>query len=71
MFLQYPKLASAQANRHYVISSMVEALGAIADLADGENTANIHFLATDKEQSMLHQHFDEFEVHYYAMQCTV
>ena len=63
-FLQHPKLASAQANRNFVVSSMTEALGAIADLTDGLEPAAIPFLLAVEggSSSKLYQHFDEFEV---------
>ena len=64
-FLQYPHMASAQANRNYIISSMVESLGAIAELVDGKDPTTIPFLLTVEDGSCrLFQHFNEFEVNW-------
>ena len=60
--LQFPSLASAEANKNYVVSRMVEALKAIAELADGENPANIHFLPVGEKKQRLEQCFEELEV---------
>ena len=57
-------MASAQANRDFVVSSMTEALGAIADLTDGLEPAAIPFLSVveGSSSSKLYQRFDEFDV---------
>lgn len=66
-FLHFPKMASAQANRDYIISGMMEALVTIAELADGKDPANTpFFLAVGEGPSGVYQYFDDFEVSIYV-----
>lgn len=59
-------MASARANRDYIITNMVESLSAIAELADGKDPSTIPFLLTVEEGSCrLFQHFTEFEVNWF------
>jgi catenin alpha len=60
-FLNYPHMASAKANRDYVVSSMNEALVVIAELTDGRDASSTTFLRAVEERPGLYQHFDELE----------
>ncbi|CAI8041298.1 Catenin alpha [Geodia barretti] len=60
-FLNYPHMASAKANRDYVVSSMTEALVVIAELTDGRDASSTTFLTAVEERPGLYQYFDELE----------
>lgn len=63
-FLHYPMMESAQGNRDYIISSMIEALETITDLTEGKEPSSTSFFQAVEEgtNSSLYQYFDEFEV---------
>ena len=61
-FLNFPHMASAKANRDFVVGSMSEALAAIAELTEGKALSVTAFLEAAEERPGLYQHFDEFEV---------
>ena len=54
-------MASAKANRDYVVSSMTEALVVIAELTDDRDASSTTFLTAVEERPGLYQHFDELE----------
>ena len=54
-------MASAKANRDYVVSSMTEALVVIAELTDGRDASSTTFLRAVEERPGLYQHFDKLE----------
>ena len=61
-YLNFPHMASAKANRGYVITSMTEALVAIAELTEGRDLSTISFCQATEDRAGLYQHFDQFEV---------
>ena len=61
-FLNFPHMASAKANRDYVVSTMIEALVVIAELTEGKDVSSTAFLRAVEDRPGLYQHFDELEV---------
>lgn len=55
-------MASAKANRDYVVSSMIEALKVIAELTEGRNPSLVSFLTATQERPGLYQYFNQLEV---------
>ena len=55
-------MASAKANRDYVVSSMTEALVVIAELTEGRDASSTNFLRAVEDTPGLYQHFDQLQV---------
>ena len=67
-FLQHPEEKSAEENRDYVITRMLEALKTISLLADGEDSDNLEYGVGATTPGKLATSFSEFKVHIHVMQ---